>query len=148
MNVEGIYKLLRSVISPSFYVKHQLQLMHKHAANQRLYLHYIDSTIPLLPKSEISSLQPSYVAVQPSLFRTWWETQKSGFLMTRRQSTALTAIIDAATSRNVISMATTSVIIFCSRRKQRLPKVSLFQRFLEKWKSSNYQSSSWRKRII
>ena len=36
-------------------------------ADQRLCFRYIDSTIPLLSKSEISSLLPSYVAVQPGL---------------------------------------------------------------------------------
>ena len=48
-------------------------------ADQRLCFHYIDSTIPLLPKSEISSLQPSSVAVQPSLFQTWSESRKQVF---------------------------------------------------------------------
>ena len=52
-------------------------------ADQRLCFRYIDSTIPLLPKSEISSLQPSSVAVQPGLCRTWLETPKIGFLTTR-----------------------------------------------------------------
>ena len=52
------------------------------AADQRLYFHFMDSTIPLLPKSEISSLSPSSVVVQPSLCWTWSETQKTGFLMT------------------------------------------------------------------
>ena len=36
-------------------------------ADQRLCLRYKDSTIPLLPKSEISNLYPSSVAVQPGL---------------------------------------------------------------------------------
>ena len=39
-------------------------------ADQRLCFRYIDSTISLLSKSEISSLKPSSVAVQPGLFRT------------------------------------------------------------------------------
>ena len=52
-------------------------------ADQRLCFHYTESTIPLLPKSEISSLQPSSVAVQPGLCRTWSETPKTGFLKTR-----------------------------------------------------------------
>ena len=45
------------------------------AADQRLCFDYKDSTIPLLPKSEISSLQPSRVAVQPGV------TLRTGFLM-------------------------------------------------------------------
>ena len=52
-------------------------------ADQRLCFHYIDSTIPLLPKSKISSLLPSSVAVQPGLCRTWLETLKACFLTTR-----------------------------------------------------------------
>ena len=46
-------------------------------ADQRLCFRYIDSTIPLLSKSEISSLYPSSVAVQPGLCRTWSETRTS-----------------------------------------------------------------------
>ena len=45
-----------------------------------LCFHFIDSSIPLLPKYEISSLQPSSVAVQPGLCRTMSETLKTGFL--------------------------------------------------------------------
>ena len=44
-----------------------------HAADQHFSFPYIDSTISLLPKSEISSLWPSMV-VQPDLCRTWSET--------------------------------------------------------------------------
>ena len=51
-----------------------------HAADQVFC--YIDSKIPLLPKSEISSLKLS-VAVQPGLCRTWSETLKTGFVMMR-----------------------------------------------------------------
>ena len=50
------------------------------AADQRLCFRYINSTIPLHPKSEISSLMPSLVAVQYSLCRTWSETLTTGFL--------------------------------------------------------------------
>ena len=54
-------------------------------ADQRLCFRYIDRTIPVLPKSEISSLQPSSVAVQPGLCRsqTWSETPNTGFLATQ-----------------------------------------------------------------
>ena len=52
-------------------------------ADQRLCFGYADSTIPLLSKSEISSLQTSTVAVQPGLCRTCSETPKTGFLTTR-----------------------------------------------------------------
>ena len=52
-------------------------------ADQRLCFRYSDSRISLLPKSEISSLQPSSVAVQPGLCGTWSDTPKTGFLRTR-----------------------------------------------------------------
>ena len=59
------------------------QLRGNREADQRLCFRYMVSTILLLPKSEISSLQPSCVAVQPGLCRTWSETPKTGFLTTR-----------------------------------------------------------------
>ena len=59
------------------------QLRGNREADQRLCFRYIDSTIPLLPKCEISSLWPSCVVVQPGLCGTWSETPKTGFL-TRR----------------------------------------------------------------
>ena len=59
------------------------QLRGNREADQRLCFRYIDSAIPPLPKSEISSLQPSSVAVQPGLCGTWSETPKTGFLTTR-----------------------------------------------------------------
>ena len=43
------------------------QLRGYREADQRLCFRYTGSTIPLLPKPEISSLKPSSVAVQPSL---------------------------------------------------------------------------------
>ena len=43
------------------------QLRGNHEADQRLCFRYIDSTIPLLSKSEILSLKPSSVAIQPGL---------------------------------------------------------------------------------
>ena len=45
------------------------QLRGNREADQRLCFRYTDSTIPLLSKSEISSLLPSSVAVQPGLCR-------------------------------------------------------------------------------
>ena len=59
------------------------QLRSNCAADQRLCFRYTDTNIPLLPKSEISSLWPSSVAVQPGLCRTRSETSKTGFLTTR-----------------------------------------------------------------
>ena len=62
---------------------HAGQLLGNLVADQHLCFRCIDGTIPLLPKSEISSLKPSSVAVQPGLCQTWLETPKTGFLMTQ-----------------------------------------------------------------
>ena len=59
------------------------QLRVDREADQRLCFRYIDSTIPLLCKFEISSIKPSSVTVQPGLRLTWSETPKTVFLRTR-----------------------------------------------------------------
>ena len=59
------------------------QLCGNRTADQRLYFHHMDSAILLLSKSEISILEPSSVAVQLGLCRTWSETPKTGFLTMR-----------------------------------------------------------------
>ena len=59
------------------------QLRGNREADQRLCFRYMDSTVPLIPKSEISSLQPSSVVVKPPFCRTWSETPKTSFLATR-----------------------------------------------------------------
>ena len=59
------------------------QLRSNCVADQRLCFRNMDSAISLLYKSEISSLNPSSVVVQPGLCRTWSETPKTGFLTTR-----------------------------------------------------------------
>ena len=51
------------------------QLSANPKADQRLCFRNIDSAIPLLSKSEISSLWPSSVAVQPGLCQTRSETR-------------------------------------------------------------------------
>ena len=56
------------------------QLCSKYTADQHLCFHYMDSTISLLPKSDISSSLPSSVAAQTGLCRTWSETQKTSLL--------------------------------------------------------------------
>ena len=61
------------------------QLRGDREADHRLCFRYTDSTSPLLPKYDISSLQPS-VVVQPGLCQTWAETPKTGFLTTRLKS--------------------------------------------------------------
>ena len=50
------------------------QLRGNREADQCLCFRYTDSTVPLLLKSEISSLQPSSVLVQPALYQTCSET--------------------------------------------------------------------------
>ena len=50
------------------------QLPGNREADQCLCFRYMDSTIPLLSKSKISSLWPSSVVVQPGLCRTRSET--------------------------------------------------------------------------
>ena len=69
------------------------QLRGNHAADQHLCIRYKDSTIPLLPKSEISILMPFTVAVQPSLSQTWSQILKTCFHATRLKW-----------SRNVLSL--------------------------------------------
>ena len=61
------------------------QLRGNREADQRLCFRYIDSTIPLLSKSEISSLLPSSVVVQPGLCRTCSQITAAtvGFLISR-----------------------------------------------------------------
>ena len=63
--------------------KYADQLLGHREADQRLCFRYTDSTIPLLSKYEISSLERSSVAVQPRLCGAWSETPKTGFLTTR-----------------------------------------------------------------
>ena len=57
------------------------QLRTNCAADQRLCFCYSDSTIPLLHKSEISSLYPASMDVQSGLCGTWSETLKTGILV-------------------------------------------------------------------
>ena len=59
------------------------QLRGNRTADQRLCFRYICNTIPLLTKTEMSSILPSSVAVKSVLFWTWTETPKTIFLMTR-----------------------------------------------------------------
>ena len=59
------------------------QLRGNRDADQRLCFRYMDSTIPLLSKSKISSLLPSSVTGQARLCQTWLDTKIVGFLMRR-----------------------------------------------------------------
>ena len=58
------------------------QLSDNRTADQRFCFRYTDSTILLLPKYKIASLELSSVVVQSGLYRTWSETPKTGFLTT------------------------------------------------------------------
>ena len=78
------------VFRPDIYMRHHektgylnMQKQRHRSADQRLCFRYMDSTIPLLPKSEISSIQPSSIPVQPSLCGTRSKTQRTGFLKTK-----------------------------------------------------------------
>ena len=80
------FHMSRIVRKPAFCIcKNKVadQLRSSRKADQHLYFHYTDRTIPLLPKSEISMLLPSSVTVQTGLCGTWSETPKTGFLITR-----------------------------------------------------------------
>ena len=52
-------------------------------SDQRLFVHCLDSIIPLVSISEISSLLLASVAAQAGLSLTWSKTPKTGFLVTR-----------------------------------------------------------------
>ena len=71
------HQVSRVMRKPTFCIcenKDADQLRGNREADQRLCFRYIDSTIPLLSKSEILSLYPSSEAVQPGLCRTRSET--------------------------------------------------------------------------
>ena len=56
---------------------HELNV--KDETAQQLSVRYIDSTIPLLPKSEIASLLLSSVVVQHDLCPTWSNIRRQDF---------------------------------------------------------------------
>ena len=83
------YHMSRDVRKPDICIyenKDADQLRGNREADQRRCFRHTDSAIPLLPKSEISSLGSFSVAVQPGLCGTWSETPKTGFLTTRLMS--------------------------------------------------------------
>ena len=78
------------------------QLRGNREADQRLCFRYIDSTIPLLSKYEILSLNPSSVTVQPGLCRTWSETQKTGFLTMRPKCNRIHVTVSSALLKKTV----------------------------------------------
>ena len=75
------------------------QLRGNREADQRLCFRYLDSTILLLPKSKISNIYPSPVAVQPGFCQNWSESTLLVF--SRRGSYAKDRL--AALPRRLIS---------------------------------------------
>ena len=75
------------------------QLSSNCTADQRFCFRCIDSTAPLISKSEISSLQLSSVVLQQGLCQTWSETTKTGFVVTRLILTLRTAALVTETER-------------------------------------------------
>ena len=110
------------------------QLRGDREADQRLCFRYIDSTIPLLSKSEISSLWPSSVVVQLGLCRTWSETQKTGFLITRLKS----YIVITLTNCLYIQMRTTNKMFYSCFLMLLYVKVLKEKRFLSLLKSKHF----------
>ena len=53
------------------------QLRGNYGADQCFCFLYVDNTIPLLPKAEISSLKPFSVVIQPGLCLTWSKIPKT-----------------------------------------------------------------------
>ena len=88
------------------------QLCGDRTADQRLCFRYIDSTIPLLLKSEISSLQPSSVAVQPGLCRTWSETLKTFFSHNEAQKTCPMGFRSGPTQTSLIRYSYENTVKF------------------------------------
>ena len=59
------------------------QLCSNCTADQRLCFHYSDSMVLFIFKSVMSSILPFPETVQVNLRRTWSETMKKGFLVSR-----------------------------------------------------------------
>ena len=83
------------------------QLLGNREADQRLCFCYADSTMSLLRKYEISSLQPSSVAMQPGLCGAWSETPKTSY----EPRFELTDFLYHAKTKTQISCAVTAELI-------------------------------------
>ena len=89
LSIDNLSRIIRNLA----FFKDAYQLSGNRSADQRLCFRYIDRTVPLLPKTEISSLYPSSVTVQLGLCRTRSETPKTGFLVTRYNLTTFAIIV-------------------------------------------------------
>ena len=79
---------------------------HRHSLISAFVVRCLDSIIPLVSISEISSLYLASVAAQAGLSLTWSQTQKTGFLVTRLKSKTINyslIIIWAPSSESVSS---------------------------------------------
>ena len=115
------------------------QLRGNREADQRFCFRYLDSMIPLLSKSEISSLWPSSVAVQPGLCRTRSETRMLVFsrrgsyvhvfisLVTRRCLRYLTTVGVGICLQQFISCTREIIFIFCEGHQNNLLVTMVFE---------------------
>ena len=72
---------------------------------------YLDSIIPLVSISKISSLQLASVAVQASLSLPWSQTPKTGFLVTRLIWTHGNQSFDLICPKTLCSLSPTPVML-------------------------------------
>ena len=80
-------------------------------ADLRLCFHYLDSTVPLLLKSEISSFLPSSVTVQAGLCCTWSETPRTVFFRFSRITAHIT-VVSIISLYNIIMVDTMFTLSF------------------------------------
>ena len=93
------------------------QLRGYREADQRLCFRYIDSTIPLLSKSEISILQPSSVAVQPGLCRTRSHTRTLVFSQRGSNHKLISNMAQCTMIHNsIIAHTETLYLMLCNER--------------------------------
>ena len=98
------------------------QLRSNCEADQCICFHYLDSTISLLPKSEISSFYPSSVLVQLGLCQTWLETPKTAF--SRRSSYELNGYQLVYALSRIFVVSHGLLCLKCSGKENRPQKLS------------------------
>ena len=92
------------------------QLCGNRKADQRLCFRYTVSTIPLLPKFEISSVQPSSVVVQPGLFGPGRKPRRPVF--SQRGSIKARVV-------EISELETRDIILYISSKQQILAQADL-----------------------